>query len=506
MYNPSVRFSQLFIGMLALFLLPGVSAAQEFPSVPQAVITGPQEVGVGRTIVLDASASRVASGATVSYQWFIGDSTQSISRTVEAVYTPERPGDFVIRLVITQTLNGQRLESTSVQAITVFTRKIVLITDTSVDDEKIAVHQQSAREAGIFLQLIRPDTPTLPLAVQDSLSQLIGDQFDRLSNADALIVWTDDPVAGMQALMGAARNDTNRLQVFQNKSIVLISETSLSTLARAVRGPFTLLEPERLYLTRKEAINPLLEAPDIAAFEEVLLRRDIEVVVQDASSLSIRPWNILSWLVTYMLTHGVSSQTVTFLLMLPIIATILAFLKQVVGITTFGLYTPSIIALSFLALGWWIGIIFLTFILLASYLTRRIMRRWRLLYVPKIAIILSVVSITLILVLAMGTAIGIIVSPDTIFVLLIMSTLSESFLTLESEEGKMSALYGIIDTVLAALLCVFIVRWPMLQSLILAYPELIILTIFINILLGKYSGLRLTEYFRFRTVFQHLQE
>ena len=84
--------------------------------------------------------------------------------------------------------------------------------------------------------------------------------------------------------------------------------------------------------------------------------------------------------------------------------------------------------------------------------------------------------------------------------------MSESFLTLKSEEGWFSAFFGISQTIIAALICVAIVSWTALQSIVLAYPELILLTIFVNLFLGRWTGLRLIEYFRFREVFKHLQE
>jgi len=76
----------------------------------------------------------------------------------------------------------------------------------------------------------------------------------------------------------------------------------------------------------------------------------------------------------------------------------------------------------------------------------------------------------------------------------------------KSEEGWKAASFGIGETVLAALVCVFIVQWSFLQSLILAYPELILLTVGVNVFLGRWTGLRLVEYFRFREVFKHIQE
>ena len=134
------------------------------------------------------------------------------------------------------------------------------------------------------------------------------------------------------------------------------------------------------------------------------------------------------------------------------------------------------------------------------------MRRWRLLYIPKVAIIITVVSLTLLILVAIAAAIHVTFARDTIFVLLIMSTLAESFLTVKTGEGWWAASIGIGETIGASLLCVAIVQWAALQSLILAYPELILVTIVVNIALGRWTGLRLVEYVRFREVFRHLQE
>jgi hypothetical protein len=42
--------------------------------------------------------------------------------------------------------------------------------------------------------------------------------------------------------------------------------------------------------------------------------------------------------------------------------------------------------------------------------------------------------------------------------------------------------------------------------LFLAYPEIVLLAIVVNFGLGRWTGLRVVEYFRFREVFRHLQE
>jgi hypothetical protein len=487
--------------------LPAIAATGETleekaPLTP--IISGPTDIAVGRTLVLDASAS-VGIEEDVSYRWYRDSLPQSISRTVEAVYTPEKPGITVIRLVIRTTIDGEIVEAEIQKSITVYERKIVLIADSSIPMEKLQIHQQTAAEEGVFLRLLQPEIAGAPLGTEEALVKLIQEQSSALNGAEAIVLWTEG-ITGLQALMRALEQDTARMQSIKNQSIVLISDRSLQTLGRTARGPFSVLRPSQILVTRRVAINPLISSESIEQFVEELDKRDNDYLIVDASTAGIRPWNLLSSLVNYMLTHGVSSQTVILLLMLPVIAMILAFLKQVIGVTTFGLYTPSIVALSFLALGWPIGLVFLLFIITTGYATRAFMRRWRLLYIPKVAIVITVVSITLLMLLGLGALFNIILARDTIFVLLIMSTLSESFLNVKTEEGLYSAILGTGETILAALLCVFIVQWPWLQSLILAYPELILFTIVIDAMLGRWTGLRLVEYFRFREVFKNLQE
>jgi len=468
------------------------------------IITGPDDIAVGRTIVLDASSSR-GLGEDTTYRWYVEGVPQPISRTVEVVYTPEAMEKLVIKLVITTTINNEEIEAETQKVVTVFERKIVLVADASVPMEKIALHQEAATNLGVYLRTIQPTGPNVPVSTEEALFNVITEQSAAFVGAQSIVLWTDG-ITGLQALMRSMEADPVKLQGLANQVIIVITDHSLKTLARTAGGPFSVLKPDRILITRKEAINPLIAAADIETFLAEVEQRDIDLIVVDESTVVVRPWNLLSSLVNYMLTHGVSSYIIVLLLLLPVIAMIIAFLKQVIGITTFGLYTPSVVALSFLALGWQIGLAFLLFIVVTGYITRSLLRRWRLLYIPKVAIVLTVVSITLLLLLGLTASFDITFGRDTIFILLIMSTLAESFLTMKTEEGLWSAVFGIGETIFAALLCVWIVSWGALQSVLLAYPEVILLTIAVDAALGRWTGLRLVEYFRFREVFNHLQE
>jgi hypothetical protein len=496
----------LLAGPLAVSAQSSAAPADAFDPRITVVISGPDDIAAGRTLVLDGSLSRTE-GENPSYTWYVEGRKQPISDTVEAVYTPDQPGTLVFRLVVEAHLpDGGILSSTTLHPVTVYSRKIVLIADGSIAPEKLAAQKESASSAGLYLSILHASGAVTALSGEDQLAQFIADHTMALAGADAIVLWTDG-ITGLQSLVRALHGDGNLQAELATQHIILVTEHSLKTLARIAWGPFSELKPEDIIVTRPEALTPLLATATIDDFLAQVSQRDIDILRIDASTVTMRPWNVLSWFVNSMLARGVPSQTVILLLVLPVIAMILAFLKQVVGITTLGLYTPAVIALSFLALGWPVGVLFLLLIIIAGYATRAMVRRLRLLYIPKVAIVLTVVSLTLLVLM------GVVVlftdftfTRETIFILLIMSTLAESFLALKTEQGMMQAVSGVGETVLAALICVFIVQWNVFQSIILAYPELILLTVIVDVLLGKWTGLRLVEYFRFKEVFKHMQE
>ena len=122
-----------------------------------AIITGPDDIAVGRTVVLDASSS-VGLGEDTTYQWFLDGFSVPISKTVEAVYTPEQAGTTTIRLVLQTTINGERTFIEATKTLIVYERKMVLIADASVPREKLQIHKQAAEDEGIYIRILQPRT------------------------------------------------------------------------------------------------------------------------------------------------------------------------------------------------------------------------------------------------------------------------------------------------------------------------------------------------------------
>ena len=73
----------------------------------------------------------------------------------------------------------------------------------------------------------------------------------------------------------------------------------------------------------------------------------------------------------------------------------------------------------------------------------------------------------------------------------------ENFAVSQVEFGTRQAVRMTATTLLLAVTCYLVVDRAGLQSLVLAFPEIILATVAFDVLLGKWRGLRLLEYVRF---------
>lgn len=213
-------------------------------------------------------------------------------------------------------------------------------------------------------------------------------------------------------------------------------------------------------------------------------------------------------LINFFVSQGVPLQTVALLLMLPIIVTLVAFFRQVVGVKAFGIYTPSIFTFALLAFdpnGLKYGVAIFISILLVGMVTRYLLKSFRLLYLPRVAITLSVVALAVLGILALGgsyqrTGLAAI----SIFPLLIMISLAEKFVATQIEKGTKTALMLAGETLLIAIVGYYLISWHGLILTLLHFPWLVLFTFAINFMLGRFAGLRITEYLRFRKVLERL--
>ncbi|MBD3299739.1 MAG: hypothetical protein GF347_00100 [Candidatus Moranbacteria bacterium] len=206
-------------------------------------------------------------------------------------------------------------------------------------------------------------------------------------------------------------------------------------------------------------------------------------------------------LIQFVIDQKVPVETVELILIFPIIATVIVIARQVMGIKAFGIYTPSLVALAFISTGLKYGIFLFLMILITGTATRLIVRRFRLLYLPRVAIMLTVVSITILLMLIIGGYFKMTgFASVSIFPILILITIMEKFISVQVEKGFKTAFYLSFLTLVLSIISYYIANFQALRDLMTSHPWLIFIVILFNILLGKWTGLRVSEYYRFREV------
>ncbi|NTW13841.1 MAG: hypothetical protein HGA31_02295 [Candidatus Moranbacteria bacterium] len=209
-------------------------------------------------------------------------------------------------------------------------------------------------------------------------------------------------------------------------------------------------------------------------------------------------------IIRFVVEGGVPIQTAVLLLMLPIVATLVAFFRQIVGIKAFGIYTPSIVTFALIAFdpnGLKYGIAIFASVIFVGMITRFILRRFRLLYLPRVAITLSVISFSILCLLVFGGyyhRTGLAAAP--IFPILIMITISEKFVAAQIEKGTKTALILAAETLGISLIGYALLSWSAFILFLVEYPWTILFTIPLNVFIGKWTGLRLSEYVRFARI------
>ena len=189
---------------------------------------------------------------------------------------------------------------------------------------------------------------------------------------------------------------------------------------------------------------------------------------------------------------------VEFLLLLPVAALIICVYRNLIGLNSFGTFAPALVGLAFRDLHGLPGILVFVSILLVGWLMRRVLDHYHLLQVPRIAVMLSLIVVVLILAVVAANHYDL---PATkyisLFPMVILTGMVERFWTLETEDSTASSFRTLLHDVIAATIAAGGEHSGLVRHLF-CYPETRAADHGGQLLIGRYTGYRLMELFRFR--------
>ena len=189
------------------------------------------------------------------------------------------------------------------------------------------------------------------------------------------------------------------------------------------------------------------------------------------------------------------------IVMIPLGALLVVLLRNFIGIRTVGTFMPVLVAISFRETQLLGGLAFFTLIIVIGLAIRAYMEHLRLLLVPRLASVLTVVVILMALVSIfshrMGVETGLSIA---LFPMVILTMMIERMSVTWEELGARDAITEGVGTMGTAVLIYLVMGIDVVRHLFFVFPELLLLVLAVTLLAGRYTGFRLSEYRRFKAL------
>lgn len=198
-------------------------------------------------------------------------------------------------------------------------------------------------------------------------------------------------------------------------------------------------------------------------------------------------------------------ETYKILLTVPIGTFIILILRNFIGLKTFGTFMPVLIALAFRETHVIWGISLFVIIVSFGLLARFYLDQLRLLLVPRLATILTVVILLMLFISVISLNLGLDAGMSVaLFPMVILTMTIERMCVTWDERGASEAIKSGIGSLLAAVISYWAMSYEPLQYLIFAFPELLLVLMALILWFGQYRGYRLVELKRFKVLAREL--
>jgi 7 transmembrane helices usually fused to an inactive transglutaminase/Inactive transglutaminase fused to 7 transmembrane helices len=189
-----------------------------------------------------------------------------------------------------------------------------------------------------------------------------------------------------------------------------------------------------------------------------------------------------------------------YIVLIPLGAFVVVLMRNIVGVSTLGTFMPVLLALALLEIPLGRALVMFSVLIAAGLWFRFLLSRLNLLVVPRVAACVVIVTLLMMVMsvlsyrMGMGGAVQI-----TLFPMIIIAWTIERMSLIWEEEGKRSALVQVSGSVLVAVLAYLFMKIGQVRYWAFYFPELLLVLLAGILLIGRYTGYRLSELVRFKT-------
>lgn len=206
------------------------------------------------------------------------------------------------------------------------------------------------------------------------------------------------------------------------------------------------------------------------------------------------------FLISTILALPASEQAIfRYIVLIPLGAFVVVLMRNLIGISTLGTFMPVLLALALIEIQPVKGILMFSILVAAGLWFRFLLSRMNLLVVPRVAACVVIVTLLMMLMSVisyeMGYSVGIQI---TLFPMIIIAWTLERMSLIWEEEGKRSAIVQVSGSVIVAVFAYGFMKISQIQYWAFYFPEMLLILLAGIILIGRYTGYRLSELIRFK--------
>lgn len=390
----------------------------------------------------------------------------------------------------------------SSQNVFVYEKSIPVIIDSSVDENEKDNFISSAMDQWVLVYSLW-DYSEETLSWDEILKNLTTYRLSFSEKSDYIALWGEKEFI----FSVLSRLNTRSLEP-ESLNIVLLTSYNTAVLKNYITNS----------ISGKAFINTGFIVDESTRTQVLKNPQNIESLLQQISSNSyeytlltdvnpIESYFFVSRFISKLSNNGVNLSDIYIILLLPIFLTIVWVAKHFVWLSTLGSVIPVFIWLLYIKLWVPFTLGLIVFLLIVNIGISKIISKYTLLYTPKVTFITIINFLVFMWVFLVFDEMDIInIYLDNIIYIIIFFVVAEKFITIIASKEFREYKKSFSWTIIVSLLCFWLFNFTTFLIFLTAYPELLLILIPFNFMLWRFTGLRITEYFRFREIVRSMEE
>lgn len=398
-----------------------------------------------------------------------------------------------------------RLLFRGVYEILVYEKSFFLVYSDEVRPEDIKSYIDFSKQDGVFISAFWPLDKT---DIENSSIMNTFHQYKQTlwEKSNYITLWGSrdfifDIVSNLNADISKSSNT-------ESISIIWLSAFNLQILQKYLSN-FLSNKPwiEQMILLSESSKYHILKQNQFWELTQELQNNQQDFTNVSLDANQINTLYFISQFVNHLSNTWYSNNSIYIFLLIPFILTWIIFSRHFIWLAPIWIVIPLFTTLLFFKL-WILSTLILIWVfLIINYLLSFFIDRYNLHYTPKMAFLISINIVLFILMINIAYTSGwISLNISDILYLIIWIILCEKIINILTSKDILEYKEWFFNTVLIAIILYGIFNIGTIKVFLLSYPELILILIPINFAIGKFSWLRVTEYFRFKEVIKSIEE